>query len=168
MTLTCKIEPGDYRRAAWIHMRPRRAFGVVGAALVLLALFVFSVALLRFFRSGQDLTVVLFLGVAMAYLAIYFFLWIPRQLNRLYAQQKLLHGEFIFEISDEHLISRSVHGESKLPWSVFHKWKSGRDIVLLYQSDALFHVFPGRSFPSTADFDSFQAILRKHLGPNRS
>ena len=104
----------------------------------------------------------------MAYLGIYFFLWFPRRLNRLYEQQKLLHSEFTVEISDEHLVTRSVHGESKLPWSMFHKWKSGGDIVLLYQSDALFHVFPGRSFTSAADFESFQDILSEHVGPPRA
>lgn len=168
MSFTCKIEPADYRRAAWVHIRPRRFFAILGTLLVLLALSVFAFALHRFVTTGEDLIVLLVLGVALAYLAVYFLVWFPRRLTRLYEQQRLLHPEFTVEISDEHLVSRSALGESKLPWGLFHKWKSGGDVVLVYQSDELFHVFPARSFPSAMDFERFQDILRKHLGPQKA
>lgn len=168
MTFTCKIEPGEYRRAAWIHIRPRPTFAIVGITLVVLCLFVVLFALYKFLVTGQGLAAVLGVGASLAYFGVYFFILLPRRVDRLYGQQKLLHNEFTFDVSDENLVSRSILGESKFDWSMFHKWKSGEDIVLLYQSDVLFHVFPRRSFPSFADFESFQEILKKHLGPKRA
>jgi hypothetical protein len=167
MTLKNRIEPVDYRRAVWLHMKPRRTFAIAGVALVVLALLMFGWALYILFSRGEDLPLVLGLGTGLAWLAGYFFVWLPRQLNRIYDQQKLLHAEITVEITDEHLVSRSVHGESKLPWSVFHKWKSGGGVVLLYQSDALFHIFVSRWFPSTTEFEGFQDILRRHVGPEK-
>jgi len=167
MTLTCKIEPADYRRAVWLAMRPRRVFAVLIAVWLVIALSAFAWALYTLLTCGEELTTVLFLGVALSFLALYFFLFLPRRLCRLYEQQKLLHGEFTAEISDEHLVFRTAYGESKIPWSVFHKWKSARDIVLVYHSDLMVSVFPARWFASASDFQAFQDILSKHLGPQR-
>ena len=167
MTITGKIEPSDCRRAAWVHMKPRPLFAVVGSILAVLVLIVFALAIYGLITSGRDLGVVLGLSGALVFLGIYFFVWVPWCINRLYAQQKLLHSEFTAEISEEHLVSTSTHGQSTVPWSVFHKWKRGRDMVLLYQSDRLFHVFPARWFQSAQDFETFQTILRKHLGHQR-
>lgn len=168
MRFNCKIEPADLRRALWVHIRPRPVFAVIGVALALLLVAVFTLALYRLLTSGEGLSLVLTLGACIAYFGWYFFVCLPRRMTRLYDQQKMLHDEFSVEISDEHLTSRNAHGESKIPWSVFHKWKSGGGMVLLYQSDALFHVFPARVFPSAADFQSFREILTRQLGPRRA
>lgn len=167
MRFTCKLEPSDCRRAAWVDIKPRPVFAVVGIVMMIIALAVFTLGLHRLAKTGEGLVFVICLGASLAYMGLYVFAWQPRRFSRLYKQQKLLQGEFTFEITDEHLVSRDSHGETKLPWSVFHKWKSADDIVILYQSDTLFHAFPSRWFPSVEDFQHFKGILRSHLGEDR-
>jgi hypothetical protein len=77
----------------------------------------------------------------------------------------LLHEEQIVEISDMHLMVKHQHGQGVLPWEIFHKWKADKQLILVYHSDALFHIFPRRAFPSTEEFQWFQALLRTKLGP---
>jgi hypothetical protein len=164
MTLICKLERDDFKRAAWLHMKPRRGFAIIGSTLIILALGIIALELQKFFMHGDGLTTVLVLGAILVYFALYFFVWIPHQMKKLFDQQKLAQTECQMEISDECLVSRASYGESKIPWPSFHKWKATSDMILLYQSDALYHVFPARMFPSPGDFKAFQSILAEHLG----
>jgi hypothetical protein len=48
--------------------------------------------------------------------------------------------------------------------SDFYKYKVGKDLILLYQSQALFHMFPRRFFSSEEDFKMFRSFLEANLG----
>jgi hypothetical protein len=167
MTLCYTISPSDYKRAIWVHMRPRRFLACVGAFLVVLGLVILGITSYHLVTTGGDLKFVLGLGGGLGVLCLWFFVLLPRQLSRIYRQQKLLHEELIVEISDVHLMMKSPHGQGTLPWEVFHKWKADKQMVLVYQSDVMFHIFPRRAFPSLEDFQTFQSLLSTKLGPQK-
>jgi hypothetical protein len=148
-------------------MRPRKVLGFVGAVLLLLAAAVLGMAVYSYFTKGEGLAAVLALGGSLVYLGLYFFVFIPFRLRRIYRQQKLLQDQLLVEISDTHMVIKSQHGQGVLPWEVFHKWKTARDLVLVYQSDVLFHIFPQRAFSSPQEYQQFQSLLRSKLGPQR-
>src|SRR5579863_4545578 len=100
MTFAYTIGPADYKRAIWVHMRPRRSLGSLGVLLLVLAVLVLSITTYRFITMGQDLRVALALAGGLGSLCIYLFVFMPWQLNRLYRQQNLLHEGIIVEISD--------------------------------------------------------------------
>jgi hypothetical protein len=167
MTFSYTIGPSDYKRAIWVHMRPRRTLGCLGVLLLVLAVSSLCITTYRFITMGQDLRVALALAVCLGSLFSYFFVLMPWQLNRLSKQQKLLHEGIIVEISDVNISWKSVYGQTTLPWEVFHKWKGDKLIILVYLSDVQFHVFPRRLFPSPEDFETFQTLLRNKLGPEK-
>jgi len=66
-------------------------------------------------------------------------------------------------ILEDKFSASSSHGQTTIDWKDFHKYKKNKRIILLYQSDALFHMFPIRWF-SGDQFAEFQEILRANLG----
>jgi hypothetical protein len=168
MTLRYTIGPSDYKRAMWLHMRPRRFLAVMGAFLLILMVAILSIASYRFFTIGRDLHTVLGLGGGLGFICLWFFFYMPYRLRGIYLQQKLLHEELIVEISEAQLITKSLHGQGTMPWEIFHKWKANKQLVLVYQSDAAFHIFPKQAFPLQEEFKTFQSILRSKLGPQKA
>ncbi|HEV7507865.1 MAG TPA: YcxB family protein [Thermoanaerobaculia bacterium] len=55
------------------------------------------------------------------------------------------------------------HTRSELPWDVFFKRKTGKDIVLLYQSIQVTNVFPREFFASDTDWQAFLELVRQHV-----
>jgi hypothetical protein len=155
MTLYFTIGPSEYKRAMWLHMRPRKFLGRLGCVLLVLAGGVLAITSFRFITTGQDLRIVLALAGSLGSLCIYFFVFLPYQVARIYRQQKLMHEKATVEIDDLHLTVKSQHGHVTLPWDLFHKWKANDRLVLVYHSDVLFHIFPRHSFPSLEEFEAF-------------
>ncbi len=62
--------------------------------------------------------------------------------KKIYKQQKGLHNDFEYEITDESLNVSSDQGNSKTPWGDFYRTKEDNEYLLLYFSDALFLTFP--------------------------
>ncbi|MEB3283277.1 MAG: thioesterase domain-containing protein [Lyngbya sp.] len=63
----------------------------------------------------------------------------------------------------EQLEIASEIGTLKMRWSDFHRYKVGKDLVLLYSAPGRFHVFHRRFFDSDEDFQTFVAYLEAHL-----
>ena len=100
-------------------------------------------------------------------------LWFPRILHKkiikrtakLFAQQKSLQMPYEIDITDEFFQAHSELGEGKVPWTNFHKWKYSPTVILVYQSDILFHIFMHRWFASDGEFQDFKNLLTKRIGP---
>jgi YcxB-like protein len=58
----------------------------------------------------------------------------------------------------------SEHGTMKMRLSDFHKYKVSKDLILLYPSQVIFHMFPRRCFASEEDFKTFLSYLEANLG----
>ena len=154
MTYTCKIELTDYRHAMWLHVKPRKVLAILGSFLLalfaLLTLFIFYLYL----SKGQHFTQLCLMLAVTAYFG-FFILWTRARVKRTYQQTKLLHEPFTFEATDTHLVTKASFGESNIPWTAFLKWRADSRLLLIYQSDVMFHIIPRQAFPSDQEFQSF-------------
>lgn len=78
------------------------------------------------------------------YLLVAFYVYLPYRWKKLYHQQQLLHDRFRCDFTQDAMITEGVFGNSSIPWEMFHKWKEGKKLFLIYQADNLFHVIPKR------------------------
>lgn len=88
----------------------------------------------------------------------------PWRIRRIFSQQKAFQVEYQTVISPESLESTSEYGTVRIPLSDFHKYKVGKDLILVYHSSALFYMFPRRFFASDEDFKTFIFYLKANLG----
>ena len=90
----------------------------------------------------------------------------PRQLERIFDQQKDLHAPFEIELDEEGWHWRNEYGQTRIPWGDFVKWKQGEDILILYRSDVMFHFLPRRLFHDQGEVDYVLEQLRAHNVPS--
>jgi hypothetical protein len=161
MTIHCQITEEDYIRAQYLHVRPRPVFLAAGVLMVVAAL---TIIVLKLFvypsTMSQPAPYVLF--AVLVYLALRFFVIMPMSAKRIYREQKTLHDPYEVEITEETIRFASRHGGSSAAWRQLHKYKVGKDFILLYPSRETFHMFPRRWF-SDEQFTEFQGILARHL-----
>lgn len=158
MICNCKIELADYRHAMWLHVKPRKFLAVLGLLLLALLVILFLFILYIYISTGQHLAQLCAMVGVFAYFTFAVFWWRSR-VRRTYAQTKLLHEPYTFETTDSHLVTKSGFGEGRIPWEAFHKWKADSRLVLVYQSDVMFHLFPRHAFPTAADFQTFLDLI---------
>jgi hypothetical protein len=94
------------------------------------------------------------------------YLMAPRRARRAFREHKALAGEFTFAWDAEAITINHALGSSRLPWTVFHGWLETPDILLLYQTRALFNMLPKRAVPPDA-VDAIVARLRAAGVPER-
>ncbi|WP_442678036.1 YcxB family protein [Sphingomonas sp. ASY06-1R] len=72
------------------------------------------------------------------------YLRLPRQVRRIYRQQKSLHDEATVEWSDSGIDFVSARGRAHFVWSDFIGIFANRDVIVLRQSEALINFIPTR------------------------
>ncbi|MBK9431829.1 YcxB family protein [Sphingorhabdus sp.] len=79
--------------------------------------------------------------------------WLPRFTRRVFQQQSDLRHPFIVRWNDDAYETEIPSGKITTPWSDFYQWRRGKDILLLYRSEALFNFFPttGEGMAEIAD-----------------
>jgi hypothetical protein len=164
VNLTLTIEPRDYLRAQYLHLRPRPFLCWVGMGFLVVALMAVVSILCKSKWTGADLRSLMGLVISFAVIAFIFFVRMPLLTRRIFRQQKLLHHPIAVHVTRESCHAKFELGESTLPWTTFHKWKENRHLFLVYQSDALFHMWPKRCFPSPEAVNEFRAILESQIG----
>ena len=70
------------------------------------------------------------------------YLRLPRQVRRIYSQQKSLHEETEVEWSAQEIGFRSGRGSSRFGWSDYMAWAENDQVIILRQSEALFNFIP--------------------------
>ena len=165
MKLNLQLTAEDYVRACYLNMRPRPVFKWTGYFILLLAVLMLGVAGYQYLAHGEAGVLCLILAGSLIYLAVLFKYTYPKQIRKLYGQQKMLQSPYTVEFTPEGLLTRHETGDSKLTWDYFRKWKEGRELFTVYQSDVLMHIYPKRCFASTAELDEFREMLRLRLGP---
>jgi hypothetical protein len=164
ITLQGKFKPEDYIKALYLHLRPKPWFKYIVIALLSLCLVVFVAS-----ASSPDSLInafSIFVPILIFGLFYIFILFVimPWNVRRIFSQQKTLHSEHTTVISPETIESTSEHGSMKMRLSDFHKYKVGKDMILVYQSQVLFHMFPRRFFASEEDFQTFISYLEANIG----
>lgn len=162
MKIRASLTTQDYIKAQYVHLRPRPLIKWCGVSLIGLALWVCFVQL--FFPPHGRITWRSFVMIGLlALLVILFWVVLPRTAKTIFGQQKSLQVVREIEITPEGCTSSSAFGVVTMKWKDFHKYKVGRDLILVYHSDPLFQMFPKRWF-SADEYTQFQEYLRANLG----
>ncbi len=115
--------------------------------------------------AGQeDFSPLIILGGCLAYLVFLFAFLMPRRFRKTFRQQKALHLPYSFELTDELFIATAEYGGTKMTWDYFRKWKEGKTIFTVYQSDRIMQMIPKRAFTSPEEMAQLRELLTKKIG----
>ena len=157
------VRPEDYRRAAFLHLRPRPVFGVAGILMLTLVGLVLALKI----RSPDPWNISTFMLVGcLVYFAVYFFVVIPRLATKQFKQNRFLAHAAEFRIDETGLHVRSDLGASDIPWDHLHKWKENKRLILLYPTDAMYDHFSRRLF-TAEEWEEFRGLAAKNLNKIR-
>ncbi|MHB1036885.1 MAG: YcxB family protein [Pirellulales bacterium] len=157
------IEESDYVRALLWHVRPRLLIWV----LVIIVVLVFAVArLIAWLGRGAAATelpavsfiLLFFAGCLAAGLAR-----VPWRFRRLYRNYRAIQSPFTLEMTEEGFHATSEHGETRLGWDMFLKYKESARFFLLYQTTILFHILPKRLFVDADDVDRARDLFSRKV-----
>lgn len=165
MLLEVQLTAQDFLAAQRLHFRPKLAFRwalylFLAVLALMLALQVWVVA-----RSGAMPRGWWVLPAGLAYGAFLFFILLPWRVARIFKQNPGLAAPTRMKIVDEGLLLDSSRGQLRFGWPMLKRWKTNREMILVYHAGSQFHIFPRRCFREPQDFERACEILRKHLGP---
>ena len=164
MNLIIQLTPEDYVNANFVHMRPRPLIKWAGYFMLLLVVIVLPISIFDTGADQKDGFIPVIIVAGLAYLVFLFGFMHPRRLKKIFSQQKMLHAPHSLNITDEAISTKSEVGEAKLTWNYFPKWKEGKNIFLLYQSDVMFHLVPKRCFASLEEMAQFRKLMLEKIG----
>ncbi len=142
--LNITLEPSDYVKSQFLHLRPKPIWKIVGMLLLLLLLWALYHTWKEALETGEYSTSFwIFIG-CIAYMIGYFFMYIPFQARRIFKQQKAFHTPFTVLFNDDGIDSKSDLGDVNIPWSHIIRWKENDKLFLLYHSDVIFQFIPKR------------------------
>ena len=159
-----QYELADFKKAQALHARRGRlaTWGVyyviglmalitgVGGVLAIMGRFPWSYVLISALVLGA--------------FVIVRFVVVPRQLTRVFTQQKDLSAPFEMTLTDQEFSMRNEFGASHLPWDSFVKWKEDKEMLLLYRSDVMFQMLPKRLLHSDGELGYVLSRLRQTNG----
>jgi Ca2+/Na+ antiporter len=149
----------DYYQAQLLHIRPPLwakviiylFIGLLGLAVVVLVL------------RGELHWLEIINGVILVVLFLVIrFIYVPWRVRRSYSQQRELSVPWEIVVAETGLEISNEYGHVILPWSGFIKWREDDQLFLLYESDAVYRVFPKRFFTGSEQL----AEIRKKLTEN--
>jgi hypothetical protein len=159
-----QYELADFKKAQALHARRGRLatwslYYVIGL-MALIAVMGGVLAIMGRFPWSYVLISALVLGAFVIARSVV----VPRQLTRVFTQQKDLSAPFEMTLTDQEFSVRNEFGESHLPWDSFVKWKEDKEMLLLYRSDVMFHMLPKRLLRSDSDLGYVLGRLRRSKG----
>lgn len=113
-------------------------------------------------RSGAA-SAALGAAVAALVLMLLYRFTIPRRSRRIFAQQKSLHDEIEAKWDEAALDLATSSARSRHRWADFLKWTEGQNVILLYQSDAVFNMLPKRAFSPEALTEIRENLMREKV-----
>jgi hypothetical protein len=164
MKIEGTITEQDYLGAWWLSMKPRLWIAVVGMVLVILVVAITLISILQRLVGHHPIFDEPFsMLFALAYLGIFF--WFLRYLQRRnYRKQKMLSVSFRVSFDAESIRLVNEFVSSTLPWHIFHKWRENKYIFLLYESNAIYLIFPKRLFENSESINEFRRLTHEKIG----
>ena len=163
MEIRGELTEKDYLRAQWLHMKPRRGFRAAGYVVLVLFLLALGLAVASAVAGSahQPLAHVLLPVLVLGGVVV-----LQRyQWKRIYRRQLSLQGLHTYTFSAEGIVASSAHGNGRMDWTVFIKWREDPNLFLLYQADNLFHMIPKRWLTDDRQLAEFRALVSRHAGP---
>jgi len=167
MKIHASFTVGDYIKARYLDLRPRRALAIAGVFMLGLTVFVSLGALLGWLGDKPiSPWIPLALLGGLLYLVIIYFVELPLQVRRIFKQQRTFHEPLELELMPTQMTATSSKGTVTVPWADFHRYKTSTNLILVYQSDVAFHLFPRRWF-SEDEFALLQQWLKAAFDQRR-
>lgn len=94
--------------------------------------------------------------------------WLPRFVRRIMEQQKEFRQPQSARWDMAQFYLTSANGQSQLPFGEFHQFAVYDSGILLYRSEALFHILPATAFDGAADQAALITQLEQHKIERRS
>ena len=130
----------DLKSAAWLHLKPRPFFAVLG--LIVLALLLWALWFSFFSSKPVPAWAKWGLVAGLIYLLSYYFIYVPLYLKRRYRQYKALHKEQVLSPTESGLTIATDNTNGTVPWTDFIGWKESSSLFMLYVADGMYNVVP--------------------------
>lgn len=101
--------------------------------------------------------------VAGLYYGLWYQLWLPRQVRKIFNQHKEMPLPFEHEITATALRSSNQYGYSERPWGNFHKWKENKTLFMIYTSDVQFVLIPKRFMTAEQTATLRERLVENHV-----
>jgi hypothetical protein len=93
---------------------------------------------------------------------------LPKQVRRMFAQQKELGSSFEIEFSETGMTFSNEYGYHMKPWETFVTWKEDGEFMLLYHADNLYTIVPKRIFADPQQIDIVKSYLKTKIKVEKS
>jgi hypothetical protein len=160
-----RISKDDFRRAQWLHIKPRPVYAVLGALLLTLMAVVLVYAVFRTIAWDLNPPIVLVFAFAYLLFIVVFRRW---KIGRIYDQMKALHGEFTMTVDERGIHSRSERGQATMLYGDILRIREDERIMLVYHADNLFNMIPKSSSPLLAAAASIREHRQQYIIAQRS
>ena len=163
MKLYVQLSIEDYKNAQWLHLRPKPIIKYIGIIILLMFIigFIFTIYD-SWIEKNIDKKLLIFFGCTI-YLVLFFFVYFPYKFKKYYKQQKLIKEPMEIDIQDLGIKLSSPSVNANLTWDNFIKWKEGKKLFILYQTDTLMNILPKRNFDTENDIIKFRQLLNANI-----
>jgi len=148
------ITERDYQNSQWLHHNVSilTFFGVT-VLCVFLGVFMHDVI-----KLSSPTSIGGSVGVWVWYV-FYYFIYLRFRIKKLYRQQVTLHSPTEITWDKEKIYFNHKVGHTELEWKNYVKYKENNKILLLYQADNVFNIFPITAFNSKETLDDFRSHI---------
>lgn len=159
VTITHKLQPDDFSKAAFLHLRPRPALAVLLTLMLVFCVVALIMSLATMEEPDWTIYAMLFVFV---YLVLRFLVILPYRAKKQFSQNRFAKREAECRFDEEGLHTKSEIDTSDIPWDNFHAWKESKRLVLLYITDRNYLVFPRRLFDEPG-WEEFRELLGQNV-----
>ena len=136
-----KITESDFLYSQWLHIKPRKAFSIIGIILLILVLICSAWALIGCIFYGLGFSSLIWVIFLITYFPGLIYIR-TRKIKKIYAQSKFLHEEISISINDESYVCETASTKNNVKYSDVVKFKSDKKMLLVYLNDFQFSIFP--------------------------
>ena len=164
MKLNIQLTAVDNVQAQYLNLRPRPFLKWLGYFLGAIIALVWVLSIKVAVAHPETISTPLWMLAPFIYFWLMFGVWLPWRSRKTFAQQKVLQQPYSFELTEELFFATAAYGETRLTWDYFRKWKEGKTLFIVYQSDRIMQIIPKRCFASAEEMVEFRALLTKKIG----
>lgn len=167
VTAPFRIVKDDFRRAQWLHVKPRPAYAITGILLLALVGPLLLIALVVPLTQGHSPPTIILVAIAGAAYLGGIALYTRWKIGRVYDQMKSLQGEFTMTVDERGIHSSGERGQATMLYSDILRIREDERIMLIYHADNLFNMVPKSSPSLIAAAELIGQLHRRHLAGQR-
>ena len=133
------VSESDYLKSQYLHLKPNLIFSILGALISVSALVVLVLAFSWILLA------------CIAYFVLYFGVFIPWRVKKLYKEYAAIRDPVTVNVLEEGLEFVSEKGHSTMPWADVRKTKSNDSLILVYPNSSIYHILPCHFFSSAEE-----------------